>query len=155
LTTAGPPGENFRTGTPAISTRTSLPRNHVLKFQVQWHCRRSVREIGDRTKGVIGMLTTVAIGATLVLLGLATLVGVIDGRSQRSAWNRIAVARRGLFEVGQALDDRETALDVREDELDARSRRLRAAERRLDARTRLPAAVSVGQSAPTHETSVS
>jgi hypothetical protein len=85
---------------------------------------------------VIDMLVTVAVTGMLVLLGLAALVGIVDGRAQRSAWNRIAATRRRLNGIQEILGAREMALDAREEELDARARRLHAAERRLDARAR-------------------
>jgi hypothetical protein len=85
---------------------------------------------------VIGMLATVALGGSVVLIGLAALVGIVDASAKRAAWNSIAAARRQLHHTRQMLGARETELDAREEELDARARRLHAAERLLDARSR-------------------
>ena len=78
---------------------------------------------------VIFMLMTVALIGLLILFGLASAVGIVDGRSQRSAWNRIAAGRRHLAEYRSALHEHELSLDARRLDLDALERRLQLRER--------------------------
>jgi len=78
---------------------------------------------------VIFMLMTVALIGLLILFGLASAVGIVDGRSQRSAWNRIAAGRRHLAEYRSALREHELSLDARQLDLDALERRLQLRER--------------------------
>jgi hypothetical protein len=62
------------------------------------------------------LLIVVAAGL-VVLLGLAAVVGAVEGRAQRSAWTRIAARRRALAALEESLAaqraellDREIAL---------------------------------------------
>ena len=50
------------------------------------------------------LLITFAVGM-LLLLGLAVVVGALEGRAQRAAWSRIAAARRALGERERALHE--------------------------------------------------
>lgn len=56
------------------------------------------------------MSIVVIVTGGLVLIGLAVIVGVMDGRSQRNAWKRLAEQRRLQNLRDQALDAREEAL---------------------------------------------
>lgn len=56
------------------------------------------------------MLLTVALTGTFVLIGLAVVVGSLDGRSHRAAWSELAARRRELVERAEALDEREESL---------------------------------------------
>ena len=81
-------------------------------------------------------LGIVALGGLLVLVALATSIGVADGRARRSAWNRIAGSRRRLSEHRDSLAERESDLDIRQEALDRRERRVSARERALSEQER-------------------
>ena len=82
------------------------------------------------------MVATVAIVGLLILFGLATVIGLADSGSQRSAWNRIAAARKEIFEDRRAIDELTVALQVREDRLKLRERAVRVREEAVAARER-------------------
>jgi hypothetical protein len=63
------------------------------------------------------MLSAVAIVGTFVLIGLAVTVGVLDGRSRRAGWSRLADQRRRQSARSRALDEREEALAAESREL--------------------------------------
>ncbi len=85
---------------------------------------------------VIEMLTTVALLGMFALFGLAVVIGLVDSGSQRSAWNRIAAARKEIFADKRAIDELTIALQVREDRLKLRERAVRAREEAVAARER-------------------
>ncbi|MFC4948297.1 hypothetical protein [Pseudonocardia sp. GCM10023141] len=70
------------------------------------------------------MLVTIAVIGSIVLFGLAVVVGRVQGRSLAEAWDRVAVARRGVVERARQLDELQIALDAFEAQLDRRERRL-------------------------------
>lgn len=75
------------------------------------------------------MLSAVAILGVLVLAGLAITVGVLDSRSQRAGWDRLAAQRRLQAARNLALDEREEALAEEGRELwDWEGQLIRAAE---------------------------
>ena len=80
------------------------------------------------------MTATIAIVGLLVLFGLAAVAGLVDGRSQQSAWNRIARARREIADDRSVIAQWTAALDKRQDDLGARDRRMQAAETHLAVR---------------------
>ena len=85
------------------------------------------------------MVATVAIVGLLVLFGLATVIGLVDSGSQRSAWNRIAAAREEIFADRREIDELTVALQVWESQLELRERAVRAREEAVAAREhRLP-----------------
>jgi hypothetical protein len=93
----------------------------------------------NRSEKVIEMLATIALTGTLVLFALATIIGLIDSRSQRSAWNRIAAARKEIFEDRRVIDELTVALQVREDQLELREQAVRGREEAVAGREqRLP-----------------
>ncbi|SDH05995.1 hypothetical protein [Pseudonocardia oroxyli] len=55
-------------------------------------------------------VSSIAVGGGVLLGILAVLIGLADGFSQRSAWNRIAAERKALDEREQALDERSESL---------------------------------------------
>ena len=63
------------------------------------------------------MTATIAIVGLLFLLAVAAAIGLADSGSQRSAWRRIAAARREIFEDRRVIDELTVALQVREDEV--------------------------------------
>ena len=77
---------------------------------------------------VISMLTTVALIGLFALFVLAAVVGLVDTGSQRSAWDRIAAARKEIFEARRMIDELTVALQIREDRLKLRERAVRAWE---------------------------
>ena len=82
------------------------------------------------------MVATVAIVGLLILFGLATAIGLVESGSQRSAWDRIAAARKEIFEDRRAIDELTVALQVREDRLKLRERAVRIREEDVAARER-------------------
>ena len=85
------------------------------------------------------MVATVAIVGLLILFGLATAIGLVESGSQRSAWNRIAAARKEIFADRRAIDELTVALQVREDRLRLRERAVRIREEAVVVRElRLP-----------------
>ena len=75
------------------------------------------------------MAATVAIVGLLIMFALATIVGLVESGSQRSAWNRIAAARKEISEDRRAIDELTVALQVREDRLKLREDRRKLRER--------------------------
>ena len=74
-----------------------------------------------------------------IFFALATIIGLIDSRSQRSAWNRIAAARKEIFEDRRVIDELTVALQVREDQLELREQAVRGREEAVAGREqRLP-----------------
>lgn len=85
------------------------------------------------------MAATVAIVGLLIMFALATVIGLVESGSQRSAWNRIAAARKEIFEDRRKIDELTVALQVREDRLKLRERAVRIREEAVVARElRLP-----------------
>ena len=82
------------------------------------------------------MLATIALTGMLVLFALATIIGLIDSGSQRSAWNRIAAARKEISENRREIDELTVALQVWESQLELRERAVRAREEAVAARER-------------------
>jgi hypothetical protein len=82
------------------------------------------------------MLTTVTIVGLLIMFGLATAIGLADSGSQRSAWNRIAAARKEIFADRRAIDELTVALQVQEDRLTLRERAVRVREEAVAERER-------------------
>lgn len=52
----------------------------------------------------------VALGGMSVLIGLALLVGALEGRAQREAWRRIAAERRAIGHTRRELLEWEAGL---------------------------------------------
>lgn len=77
------------------------------------------------------MWAVVGIG-TLVLLGLATAVGLaIDRQARTQAWERVADSRRMNATTRRELEELALTLDVRCADLDLRERRVEFREDRL------------------------
>ena len=74
------------------------------------------------------MVATIAIAGLLIMFALAAVIGLVDSGSQRSAWNRIAAARKEIFADRRAIDELTVALQVREDRLKLRERAVRIRE---------------------------
>lgn len=58
----------------------------------------------------MSIVISIVIVGGVVLAGLGVLIGLIDARSQRSAWSRIAAERRALAEREHELNERTEAL---------------------------------------------
>jgi hypothetical protein len=82
------------------------------------------------------MNATVAIVGLLILFGLAIVIGLADSGSQRSAWNRIAAARKEIFQDRREIDELTVAQHVREDRLRLRERAVGVREEAVAARER-------------------
>jgi hypothetical protein len=82
------------------------------------------------------MLTTVALIGMFALFGLAVVIGLVDSGSQRSAWNRIAAARKEIFEDRRAIHDQVVDLRIRTERLKLREHALRAREEAVALRER-------------------
>ena len=74
------------------------------------------------------------------MFALATVIGLVDSGSQRSAWNRIAAARKEIFEDRREIDELTVALQVREDRLKLRERAVRIREEAVVSSRAAPAA---------------
>lgn len=75
---------------------------------------------------------TVVGGGILVLLGLATAVGLaLDRQARAEAWHRVATSRRINAETQRELHELGLVLDVRGADLDLRERRVEFREERL------------------------
>ena len=75
------------------------------------------------------MTAAIAVIGVTILIGLAVTAGVVDSGSQRSAWNRIAAARKEISEDRRVIDELTVALQVREDRLNSGSGRCASARR--------------------------
>ena len=56
------------------------------------------------------MLIAVVIAGGMAVVGLAVVIGYLEGHAQRAAWSTIAARRRALAEREQNLDERAEAL---------------------------------------------
>ena len=94
------------------------------------------------------MLVTVALTGMFLLFALAAASGLIDSRSQDSAWRRIAVARREIGEDRRLVSELTIQLQVLEADLALRESAVRAREAAVAERER---ALGLGGNQPPAE----
>ena len=82
------------------------------------------------------MMVTVALIGMFLLFALAAAAGLVDSRSQHSAWRRIATARREISSDRRLIDELTIGLQVLEEDLTRRESVVRAREAAVAERER-------------------